>query len=103
MKKLSRLIESRHFYGRLKLEFRVPRPRKWRVGSGKLLTSRRELLETFLLALTSVKTSLENLSFYTSSLALKFLHKEIYLIAIQVLSVATTRKILRFVLFWITT
>ena len=43
------------------------------------MTSRRKPPETFLLALTSVKTSLENLSSYTSSLALKFLHKEICL------------------------
>ena len=81
MKKLSRLIKSRDFYERLKFEFLVPRPRKF----------------------VKCENVLENLSFYISSLALKFLHKEICLVAIQVLSVATTRKILRFVLLEITT
>ena len=103
-KKLSRLIKSRDFYGRLKFEFRVPRPRKWRAGSEKLVTSRREPPETdFPVRFDKCENFLENLSFYTSSLALKFLHKEICLVAIQVLSVATTRKILRFVLLEITT
>ena len=63
---------------------------------GKLMTSRRELLETFPLALTGVKSSSENFFFYTSSLAFKFFHEVIYPLAIQVLSVATTRRILRF-------
>ena len=40
-----------------------------------------------------------NFFFCTSSLAFKFLHKEICPLATQVLSVATTRKILRFFLF----
>ena len=103
-KKLSRLIKSRDFYERLKFEFRVPRPRKWRSGSGKLVTSRREPRERdFPARFHKCKNFLENLSFYTSSLALKFLHKEICFVAIQVLSVAATRKILRFVLFEIMT
>ena len=62
---------------------------------GKLMTSRRELLETFPLALTGVKSSSGNFFFYTSPLAFKFLHKEICPLATQVLRVATTRKILR--------
>ena len=59
---------------------------------GTLMTSRRELLETFPLALTGVKSSSGNFFFYTSSLAFKFLHKEICFLATQVLSVAMTRK-----------
>ena len=57
-----------------------------------LMTSRQELLETFPLALIGVKSSLGNFFFYTSSLAFKFLHKEICPLATQVLSVAKTRK-----------
>ena len=67
------------------------------------MTSRQELLETFPLALTGVKSSSGNFFFYTSSLAFKFLHKEICPLATQVLSVATTRKILRIFLIGITT
>ena len=63
---------------------------------GKLMTSRQELPETFPLALTGVKSSSGNFFLYTSSLAFKFLHKEICPLATQILSVATTRKILRF-------
>ena len=63
---------------------------------GKLMTSRQELLETFPLALTGVKSSSGNFFFFTSSLAFKFLHKEICSLATQVLSVGSTRKILRF-------
>ena len=103
-KKLSRLIKSRDFYERLQFEFRVPRPRKLRSGSGKLMTSRREPPERDSpVRFDKCENVLENLSFYTSSLALKFLHKEICLVAIQVLSVATTLKNLRFVLLEITT
>ena len=65
---------------------------------GKLMTSRQELLETFPLALTGVKSYSGNFFFYTSSLVFKFLHKEICPLATKVLSVATTRKILRFFL-----
>ena len=63
---------------------------------GKLITSRRELLKTFPLALTGVKSSSGNFFFDTSSLAFKFLHKEICPLATQVLSVDMTRKIPRF-------
>ena len=43
---------------------------------GKLMTSRRGLLETFPLALTGLNSSSGNFFFYTFSLAFKFLHKE---------------------------
>ena len=61
------------------------------------MTSRRELLETFPLALTGVKSSSGNFFLYTPSLAFKFLHKEICPLATQVLSVATTRKTLEII------
>ena len=68
------------------------------------MTSRREPRERdFPARFDKCENFLENLSFYTSSLALKFLHKEICFVAIQVLSVAATQKILRFVLFEIMT
>ena len=68
------------------------------------MTSRREPPERdFPVRFDKCENVLENLSFYTFSLALKFLHKEICLVAIQVLSVVTTQKILRFVLLKITT
>ena len=54
----------------------------------KVMTSRRELLETFPLALTGVKSSSENFFFYTSYWAFKFPHKEICPLVKQVLSVA---------------
>ena len=69
----------------------------------EFMTSRRELLETFPLALTSVKSSLENIFFYTSSLSFKFVHKEICPLATQVLSVAMTREDSEIFLFGITT
>ena len=63
---------------------------------GKVMASRRELLETFPLTLTGVKSSSENFFFYTSYWAFKFPHNEICPLVKQVLSVAMTRKILRF-------
>ena len=85
--KLSWLIESRHFYRHFKLEFLCPTTAQVETWVRKLMMLHRKRLETFPLALTSVKTSLENYFFYTSSLAFKFLHKEICPLVTQVLNV----------------
>ena len=80
------------FLRAFEVEISCPTTAQMEIWVGALMTSRQELLETFPLALTGVKSSSGNFFFYTSSLAFKFLHKEICPLATQVLSVATTRK-----------